>query len=205
MGFLVKFLHRKKEPVPMELQIKTISVGLLETNCYLVYREGDDRCVLIDPGADAGAILRGVGTMHVDAILLTHAHFDHIGAVSKVMQDGTELCVHPLDEPLMSNPYLNASWMIHQEVTAPAPTRLVKDGDVVEAAGLSFRVMHTPGHTPGGVTYLCEDAMFTGDTMFRAGYGRTDLPGGDDEALKQSVMRLMPLAKTHRVFPGHEG
>ena len=205
MGFLVKFLHRKKEPVPMEMQIQTMSVGLLEVNCYLVYRAGSSACVLIDPGADAGTILRAVGTMHVDAILLTHAHFDHIGAVSKVMQDGTQLCVHPLDAPLLTNPYLNASWLINQQVTAPAPTRLVKEGDVVEAAGLTFQVMHTPGHTPGGVTYLCQDALFTGDTMFRAGYGRTDLPGGDHEALKASVMRLMPLVKTHRLFPGHEG
>ena len=117
----------------------------------------------------------------------------------------TVLAVHRLDAPLLSDPQANVSWMLGRSVTAPTPTRLLEEGDEVEAAGMTLQVLHTPGHTPGGVCYALGENLFTGDTMFDRGYGRTDLPGGDEAALIRSLRRLTPLRRTCRIFAGHEG
>ena len=185
--------------------ILPLTVGELATRCYVLWLEGRDDCLVIDPGAEAETIRRACGGKRIAAILLTHGHFDHIGAVRELMAADTVLAVHRLDAPLLSDPQANVSWMLGRSVTAPAPTRLLEEGDEVEAAGMTLQVLHTPGHTPGGVCYKLGENLFTGDTMFDRGYGRTDLPGGDEDALSRSLRRLMPLRRSHRIFAGHEG
>ena len=185
--------------------ILPLTVGELATRCYVLWLEGRDDCLVIDPGAEAETIRRACGGKRIAAILLTHGHFDHIGAVRELMAEDTVLAVHRLDAPLLSDPQANVSWMLGRSVTAPAPTRLLEEGDEVEAAGMTLRVLHTPGHTPGGVCYALGENLFTGDTMFDRGYGRTDLPGGDEAALLRSLRRLTPLRRTCRIYAGHEG
>lgn len=185
--------------------ILPLTVGELATRCYVLWLEGRDDCLVIDPGAEAETIRRACGGKRIAAILLTHGHFDHIGAVRGLMAEDTVLAVHRLDAPLLGDSQANVSWMLGRSVTAPAPTRLLEEGDEVEAAGMTLRVLHTPGHTPGGVCYALGENLFTGDTMFDRGYGRTDLPGGDEAALMRSLRRLTPLRRTCRIFAGHEG
>ena len=187
------------------VHILPVAVGALATRCYVLWLDGRDDCLLIDPGAEAERIRAACGGKHIAAILLTHGHFDHIGAVGALMEKDTMLAVHRLDAPQLQDPQANVSWMLGRSVTAPAPTCLLEEGDAVEAAGMTLQVLHTPGHTPGGVCYQADDALFTGDTMFHAGYGRTDLPGGSDAELGRSLHRLYPLARKYTVYPGHGG
>ena len=187
------------------VHILPVAVGKLATRCYVLWLDGRDDCLLIDPGAEAERIRAACGGKHIAAILLTHGHFDHIGAVGALMEKDTMLAVHRLDAPQLQDPQANVSWMLGRSVTAPAPTCLLEEGDAVEAAGMTLQVLHTPGHTPGGVCYKLGENLFTGDTMFDRGYGRTDLPGGDEAALIRSLRRLTPLRRSHRIFAGHEG
>ena len=187
------------------LHILPLTVGELATRCYVLWLDGRDDCLVIDPGAEAETIRRACENRRIAAILLTHGHFDHIGAARGLMAEDTVLAVHRLDAPLLSDPQANVSWMLGRSVTAPTPTRLLEEGDAVEAAGMTLQVLHTPGHTPGGVCYKLGENLFTGDTMFDRGYGRTDLPGGDEAALIRSLRRLTPLRRTCRIFAGHEG
>ena len=187
------------------LHILPLTVGELATRCYVLWLDGRDDCLVIDPGAEAETIRRACENRRIAAILLTHGHFDHIGAARGLMAEDTVLAVHRLDAPLLSDPQANVSWMLGRSVTAPTPTRLLEEGDAVEIAGMTLQVLHTPGHTPGGVCYKLGEHLFTGDTMFDRGYGRTDLPGGDEAALIRSLRRLTPLRRTCRIFAGHEG
>ena len=111
--------------------------------------------------------------------------------------------IHEADAPLLASPDLNASWMIGQSITARPATRLLRDEEDFEAAGIPFHVIHTPGHTPGSVCYQTGSSLFTGDTLFHGGCGRTDLPGGDGEAMAASLEKILPLAGTCTLYPGH--
>lgn len=181
-----------------------LTVGIVQTRCYILSSEDSPDCVVIDPGAEPGRILKAAGTRRIAAILLTHGHFDHIGAVSQLMQPGTRLFIHSLDAPMLNDPSLNASLpLLRRPVTAPEATDTVQEGTELDLAGLHIRVLHTPGHTPGSVCYLIENELFTGDTMFDHGWGRTDLPGGSDEQMMSSLRRLMPLARQYPMHAGH--
>ena len=133
------------------IHVRTLPVGMLSTNCYIIYLDGRNDCVVVDPGDEAARILSACGGKTIAAILLTHGHFDHIAAAKDLMHDGCELVIHQADAPMLKDPALNVSWMIGQHITAPAPTKTVAEGDEIALAGMTFRVHHTPGHTPGGV------------------------------------------------------
>jgi len=179
--------------------IKTLPVGQLETNCYIVTNEATLECVVIDPGDEANTILDYLESnrLRCRAIFLTHAHADHIGAVAAITEE--------LDVPV----YLNE----RDRALRKRDSFFLKlldergknydDGDVIEIAGLTFRVIATPGHTPGGVTLVCEDALFTGDTLFKGSCGRTDLNGGDMELELKSLKKICELPGDYEVYPGH--
>ena len=179
--------------------IKTIPVGQLETNCYIVTDKKTLECAVIDPGDESGAILDYVEDNHLKclAILLTHGHHDHVGAVLPVMEEtGAPVYIHRLD----SDPQPGESGM---KFPLPKGGSYYDDGDEVRVGELVFRVMHTPGHTPGGVTLVCGNAVFCGDTLFRGSCGRTDLPGGDMDAELLSLRRICALPGDYEVYPGH--
>ena len=178
------------------MKIITITGGSLYTNCYMAYAEDSDTCVLIDPGFDAEQILEKVRAQGktLEAVFLTHGHFDHIGGVKDIAaQTGCRVYIHEADLALPSQLTVG---------TVPA-TDHYDEGDTVTAAGLTFRVLHTPGHTPGGVCLLCEEAMFAGDTLFAGTCGRTDLPGSSPKQMRESLSRLAKLEGNYRVLPGH--
>ena len=177
------------------MHILTMPVGAYQTNCYMVWGEGD-KCVLIDPGYEANALLEQVEKQGktLEAIFLTHGHFDHVGAVKDIAAEtDCKVYIHP--QELVLPEALTAGKLYH--------THTYDEGDTVTAAGLTFHVLHTPGHTPGGVCLLCEDVMFSGDTLFAGSIGRTDFPGGDYDTIKMSLNRLPSLEGNYRVFPGH--
>ena len=177
------------------MQILTMPVGLYQTNCYMVWGEGD-KCVLIDPGYCAHALLEQVEKpgKQLEAILLTHGHFDHVGAVRDIVAE-TDCKVYICEKELGLPEGLTAGKLYY--------TDLYNEGDTLALAGLTFKVLHTPGHTPGGVCLVCEDAVFSGDTLFACSIGRTDFPGGSYDTLKKSLQKLTALEGDYRVFPGH--
>lgn len=185
------------------LQMKCLTVGDLSTSCYIVWDDAIDGCIVIDPGYEPERIRAACEGRCVEAILLTHGHFDHIGGVKELAKDGAEIVIHQQDAPMLTSPELNAGWLVGDHVTAPEATRMVKEGDKLTYAGVTFTVLHTPGHTPGSVCYQTGDWLFTGDTLFHFGYGRTDLPGGSMQQLAASLRRLQPLAHEYEIFPGH--
>ena len=179
--------------------IKTIPVGQLETNCYILTNEQSLECVVVDPGDESNTILDYLedNRLHCRAIFLTHGHYDHVGAVEAVAEEtGATVYMHREDDQKTRRDY-------HFPFTLPEGGQYYADGDVVELPGLRFEVIGTPGHTPGGVTLLCGEALFTGDTLFQGSCGRVDLPGGDMDEELWSLRLLCSLPGDYEVYPGH--
>ncbi len=186
----------------------TIPMGPLDANCYLMYRQDGGEAVLIDPSdaTEALAALRK-HKLHLTHILLTHRHFDHIAGVAGLKAaTNAAVLIHALDAFGLFDPRAaQAAWM-GGELTPCEPTTRLQDGDCFTAAGYAFCVLHTPGHTEGGVCYVCEKEQlaFTGDTVFCDGVGRTDLPGGNMRALMHSLCdRILTLPGAYTLYPGH--
>ena len=188
------------------MNVTYFSVGDLGTNCYIVY-DDSGHAAIIDPGGDAQRILNTVKgkNLTVDFILLTHAHFDHIMAAEELRDaTGAQLCVGEGDAPMLVDADLNLSAMVYPERAVElTSSRLLFEGDVLRFGDTTLAVMETPGHTRGGVCYLGEDVLFSGDTLFAGSIGRTDLPGGDMSVLCRSLARLASLDGDLTVYPGH--
>ena len=176
------------------LKIHNLILGLYQVNCYVLHREDSNRCVVIDPGYEPQKILAFLDEkgLQLEAILLTHGHFDHVGGVKELVADtDCKVYLHPMEHqmpaaltagPLYATNSYEASFAV---------------------AGMDFSLLHTPGHTPGSVCLMVEDALFSGDTLFAGSCGRTDLPGGDWATIQASLKMLMELPGDYRVFPGH--
>jgi len=178
------------------MNIKTLPLGAYQTNCYMVWADTADTCVVIDPGYEADTVLleaRRLGKT-IAAILLTHGHFDHVGAVRDIAAE-TDCQVYLCQEDLSMPPQMTAGSLYY--------TNTYGEGDRLELASLTFQVLHTPGHTPGSVCLCCEDAIFSGDTLFWGSCGRTDLPGGSWAAIRASLKRLGEIPGDFDVYPGH--
>ena len=179
--------------------IKTLPVGQMENNCYVVTDEASLRCVVIDPGDESNTILDYLESNRLtcEAIMLTHGHYDHTGAVSAVAEEtGATVYMNSRDDArVISSPQM--------VFTLPENGINYDDGDVIDVAGLRFEILATPGHTPGGVTIKCENCLFTGDTLFKGTIGRVDLDGGDKETEMASLRKLCALPGDYEVYPGH--
>ena len=186
-----------------ELDIRAVTGGPLDVNTYVVGCEGSDSCVLIDPGAEEARVAEAVGKRRVDAVLLTHAHFDHMLHAQPWLDRGARLYVHALDAQALRSPALNLSQVINTSLVLPKADMELQEGDVVREAGLALTVLHTPGHTKGSVCFLTGDTLFAGDTMFYGSYGRVDLPGGSNMQMAMSLKRLLALPKETVAYPGH--
>ncbi len=173
------------------MEVKSLVVGPLAANCYVVCAGGD--AVVIDPGAEANRVLKAVGGREVAAILVTHGHSDHVGAVDELVAE--------TGAPFMA-PHLDLA-LLEGYVGVP-PARLLKNGDRLEFSDISLTVIATPGHTPGSSCFYAPGVLFSGDTLFAEGVGRTDLPGGSAEALFNSIReRIFSLAGDTIIYPGH--
>ena len=180
------------------MYIKTLVVGQLQTNCYIVTDEKTLDCAVIDPGAFGTVILDYLeeNKLKAKAIFLTHGHFDHTGAVEALKEaTGADVYINCLD--------CQTDEHSPMRYKAPEGTKYYSEGDVINVSGLRFEVLETPGHSQGSVTLKCEDALFTGDTLFRDSCGRTDMNGGSMEILLKSLKRLYELEGDFEVYPGH--
>ena len=181
--------------------VKTMPVGPIGTNCYVLADESQKLCAVVDPGGDAGAILEMLKEdgLALSAILLTHAHYDHTGGVAglEAAFPNTPVYVHKGDVEGV-NPAMFPTLPKDQ-------VRYYDEGDQVMVGSIPVDVLHTPGHSKGSVVLKAGDVLFTGDTLFRGSCGRTDLPGGSYEQIMASLARLAALPGDYRVCPGHEG
>ena len=188
------------------MNIETIVVGPLEVNCYLLY-DDEKNAIVIDPGDDGQVILGKADQLGltIKKVVNTHGHFDHIGANRFLKEKtGAELMIHAEDEEYLEHADMAAAGFGLTADPAPSPDVRLKDGDVIEAGSMQLKVIHTPGHSPGGISLLCDHKLFTGDTLFAGSVGRTDLVGGSHEALIKGVKEnLFTLSDTVEVYPGH--
>jgi len=189
---------------------KKLELGPFATNCYIVGSESSKEGMIIDPAARAKKILESVKELKLDikVIVLTHGHIDHVGALKEVREaTGAEVAIHTDDAQSISEQGdLLISMMVPglSYPAPPPPDRLLKDGDNIDIDDLHFLVLHTPGHTPGGICLLGQGVVFSGDTLFNYGIGRTDFPGGNYHQLMNSIdTKLMTLPDNTIVYPGH--
>lgn len=186
------------------MEIKALHLGLIKTNCYLLKTE--KAAVVIDPGFDRPSTLEFLNenSDKERLILLTHAHFDHIGGAETLRkQTGVRVGIGAPDADGLADTALNLSDMFHANIAPFKPDLTFENGDKITVGDTVFKVISTPGHTVGGVCYLTGDCLFSGDTLFEGSIGRTDFPGGDLKTLKRSVKKLMLLPNATKVYPGH--
>jgi glyoxylase-like metal-dependent hydrolase (beta-lactamase superfamily II) len=181
--------------------IKTLPVGYIETNCYIVTDENSRKCAIIDPGADSNSILDYIESngLTPDAVFLTHGHFDHYMALEAVL-DATGIPAYICKKDVNTEGQSN-----QHKLEDDGRLSRYSEGDVINVGGLEFSVFEQPGHSAGSVTLKCESALFTGDTLFRDSCGRTDLGDGDMDVLLASLRRLSQLEGDFEVYPGHAG
>ncbi|MCW3063124.1 MAG: beta-lactamase domain protein [Solirubrobacterales bacterium] len=193
------------------IDVHGFTVGQVQENCYVVRPEGGDRAVIVDPGEEAPRLLAAIDELGVtiDGILVTHTHFDHVGAVAPVAEaTGAEVWCPELELPVLADIMRFVPWPGFGPYESYDAEHAVTGGETIELAGLTFDVIFTPGHSPGHVTYAVrdEDSLFSGDVLFQGSVGRTDLPGGDGPTLLRSIATLL---ETHpdetTVYPGHMG
>ena len=192
--------HHHPAPSDGEDQVRMFVVGQLQTNCYAYISQGE--CLIVDPGASGVGIAKHLEDVHIKNIVATHGHGDHVGGVLSLQRvTGARFMMHEADVELASHAGEESELGRTYDNNAPAPNRLLHEGDVIELGTASFRVIGAPGHTPGGIVPLGEGTAlglaFVGDTLFKGSCGRTDLAGGNREILMQTLARLKKLVPAH--------
>lgn len=186
--------------------LKIFTVGPMEANCYILYNPDKKEGLIIDPGAEGSRLIKFIEQekISIKYIINTHGHPDHIGANRKVKEyTNAPILIHQYDAPMLTRSGSVLSLIFPLESSSPAADTFVKDGDLIECAGMKLKVLHTPGHTPGGISLLLDDSIFTGDTLFSGSVGRFDLPGGSEEVLLNSIKKILSLDENLIIYPGH--
>ena len=187
--------------------IKSLVVGPIMANCFILGCEKTKAAAVIDPGDDTDNILISLAesALTVKYIINTHGHFDHVGGNNRLKSaTGAEIVIHPLDAHMLNSlSSMAAAWSLPTE-DSPPPDRMVEDGDTISFGNITLTVIHTPGHSPGGISLYGDGNVFVGDTLFAGSIGRTDFPGGDYGILISSIRnKLLVLGDAVRVFTGH--
>jgi len=190
------------------IKIETFTLGPLQTNAYLITDEAGERGIVIDPGMGPKRLLERIASVKIEAIVLTHAHFDHMAGVQEVREAaGCPVYLHDLEADWLADPNKNGSgrWPdVTKPIVAEPAEYALAEGQQLKLIGQTFKVFHTPGHSPGSVSLLCGDHLISGDVLFRNSVGRTDLPGGRERDLYDSIRgKLYKLKPEVRVYPGH--
>lgn len=190
----------------MAITVKSIPLGPVSANTYILTDVATNECAVIDAGDFNGTLKKELDGKNVKFILLTHGHFDHILGVHDLKAyTNAEVMIHKLDSECLSNPKRSLAEWGGCEQKCVSADRLLQDGDEIMLGETKIKVMHTPGHTPGGVCYIIESerTIFTGDTLFSLTAGRTDLVGGDDFMLISSLKKIAGLDGDYKLYPGH--
>jgi hydroxyacylglutathione hydrolase len=193
------------------MHVRTYTVGPVQENCHIAWRDGSAEAIVIDPGDEAPVLERALADLGLDvaAILVTHTHFDHVGAVAPLARaTGAEVWCPELEVPVLADIMRYVPWPGFGPFESYAADHTVAGGERLELAGMEIDVLFTPGHSPGHVTYLvaAEHAVFSGDVLFAGSIGRTDLPGGDHATLMRTLAGLVEtLPDETVVYPGHMG
>lgn len=183
--------------------LKLLTIGELQVNCYILADETTKEVAIIDPGAEPEAIKRciSINKFKPHFIINTHGHADHIGA-NRFLD--LPIYIHELDKAFLTDPDKNLSAAFGVEITSPAPTNLIRDGDEIRIGGVELLAIHTPGHTPGSISLKVDNMIFTGDAIFCEGIGRTDFPYASEEKLLQSIWnKILTLPNDTIIYPGH--
>lgn len=191
----------------MPLEVQRIVVGPLQANCYLVIDQESRESLVVDPGAEAGRILEQIRRFQaqVKLIVLTHSHGDHIGGVEEIKNEtGAFLAVHSLEADWIVDPEMNLSALIGMPISTPPADRMLDEGDEIQLGRSILQTIHTPGHSPGGLTLKTDGLIVCGDLIFQEGIGRTDLPGGDMTVLMNTIReKIYTLPEETVIHPGH--
>ncbi|MDD2401182.1 MAG: MBL fold metallo-hydrolase [Clostridia bacterium] len=189
------------------MEIVSLVVGMIQANCYLVYDKETLATLVIDPGAEGEKIQEEIEKRHLQVkyIVNTHGHNDHIAANQYLKEvTGAPLLIHEEDAKMLTDASLNLSAYMGRLIDRPVADRFLQEGDVLDIGNISFEIIHTPGHTCGGICLVGEGVCFSGDTLFKGAIGRTDLPGGSFEVLINSINnKLVKLDENIVVYPGH--
>ncbi|MFO7860155.1 MAG: MBL fold metallo-hydrolase [Desulfosalsimonas sp.] len=187
--------------------LKSLAVGPIMANCYIIGCESTKSAAVIDPGDEADRILKELAKdgLTLKYIINTHGHFDHVGGNYDLKKaSGADIVIHPADEAMLADLVSTAAAFGLSAQNSPAPDRTVQEGDTISFGEITLRVLDTPGHSPGGISLHTDKMVFVGDTLFAGSIGRTDLPGGDFQTLISSIKtKLFPLGDDVKVYTGH--